>query len=81
MGIGIGNESVKSKFEIWGRAELKLEKIVAIAHPENIAWRQVMEKVGMKYEKEADYYHTNVVYYAISSKEYQHDSLLYVLQR
>jgi len=30
-----------------------------------------MEKVGMKYEKDAYFYNTNVVYYAISRDVYQ----------
>ena len=41
---------------------MKLERIVAIAKPENIASRRVMEKVGMKYEKNAHFYNTDVVY-------------------
>ncbi|NEP39593.1 MAG: GNAT family N-acetyltransferase, partial [Okeania sp. SIO2H7] len=58
----------------YGFEELKLEKIVAVAQPKNIASRRVMEKVGMKYEKEANYYQTNVIYYTILSKEYQPNS-------
>jgi ribosomal-protein-alanine N-acetyltransferase len=58
--------SLKYGFEV-----LRLEKIVAIAKPENIASRRVMEKVGMKYEKDAYFYNTNVVYYAISRDVYQ----------
>ncbi|MDJ0555895.1 MAG: GNAT family N-acetyltransferase [Microcoleaceae cyanobacterium MO_207.B10] len=59
--------------------ELNLEKIVAIAHPQNIASRRVMEKVGIKCEKEANYYNTNVVYYSLSSKEDRHNNSFYVL--
>lgn len=55
----------------YGFEDVKLEKIVAIAKPENIASRRVMEKVGMKYEKDAYFYNTNVVYYAISRDVYQ----------
>jgi ribosomal-protein-alanine N-acetyltransferase len=58
--------SLKYGFEV-----IRLEKIVAIAKPENIASRRVMEKVGMKYEKDAYFYNTNVVYYAISRDVYQ----------
>ncbi|HEY9599956.1 MAG TPA: GNAT family N-acetyltransferase [Cyanophyceae cyanobacterium] len=55
----------------YGFEELKLDRIVAIAKPENHASRRVMEKVGMKYEKDAFYYNTDVVYYSISRKAYQ----------
>jgi ribosomal-protein-alanine N-acetyltransferase len=47
--------SLKYGFEV-----VKLDRIVAIAKPENIASRRVMEKVGMKYEKDAYFYNTNV---------------------
>ncbi|MCU0540669.1 MAG: GNAT family N-acetyltransferase [Oscillatoriaceae cyanobacterium Prado104] len=49
---------------------LKLEKIVAVARPENLASQRVMQKVGMKYEKNARYYDSDVVYYSISRSVY-----------
>lgn len=58
--------SLKYGFEV-----VKLDKIVAIAKPENIASRRVMEKVGMKYEKDAYFYNNDVVYYSISRDVYQ----------
>jgi RimJ/RimL family protein N-acetyltransferase len=58
--------SLKYGFEL-----VKLEKIVAIARPENIASRRVMAKVGMKYEKDVCFYNLNAVYYAISRDDYQ----------
>ena len=55
----------------YGFEVVKLDKIIAIAQPENIASRRVMEKVGMKYEKDAYFYNKDVVYYAISRAVYQ----------
>jgi ribosomal-protein-alanine N-acetyltransferase len=55
----------------YGFEILKLERIVAIARPENIASQRVMQKVGMKYEKNAHYYETDVVYYSISRETHQ----------
>lgn len=75
---GLATEASKASLR-YGFEQLKLEKIVAIAVPENIASRRVMEKVGMKYEKEANYYDSNVVYYTISSIEERPDNSLYVL--
>lgn len=40
-------------------------RIVAVANPENQASYRVMEKVGMRFEKKAFYYGTDVVLYAI----------------
>lgn len=45
--------------------ELKLDRVVAIARPENVGSYRVMEKIGMKYERDAHYYNVDVVYYAI----------------
>jgi ribosomal-protein-alanine N-acetyltransferase len=39
----------------YGFEVVKLKRIVAIAKPGNIAFRCVMEKVGMKYEKNAHF--------------------------
>ncbi|MCT7951738.1 GNAT family N-acetyltransferase [Ancylothrix sp. C2] len=61
-----GLACLKYGFEI-----VNLERVVAITHPENTASRHVMEKLGMKYEKEAFYYNTNVVYYALSRAKFQ----------
>ncbi|TAG70791.1 MAG: N-acetyltransferase [Oscillatoriales cyanobacterium] len=50
---------------------LKLERIVAIARPENIASQRVIQKVGMKYEKNARYYEIDVLYYSIFRETYK----------
>ncbi|MEG4007455.1 GNAT family N-acetyltransferase [Microcoleus sp. Pol11C1] len=55
----------------YGFEILQLDRIVAIARPENIASQRVIQKVGMKYEKNAHYYETDVVYYSISRENYQ----------
>ncbi|MEG4027401.1 MULTISPECIES: GNAT family N-acetyltransferase [unclassified Microcoleus] len=55
----------------YGFQILKLERIVAIARPENIASQRVIQKVGMKYEKNARYYETDVLYYSISRETYE----------
>ena len=58
--------SIKHGFE-----ELGLDRIVAVAWPDNITSRRIMDKLGMKYVKAAHYYHAEVVYYAISRDEYR----------
>lgn len=55
----------------YGFKILNLERIVAIARPENIASQRVIQKVGMKYEKNAHYYETDVLYYSISRETYE----------
>lgn len=67
---GLATEASHASLK-YGFEAVKLEKIVAIAKPENIASRRVMEKVGMKYEKDAYFYNSTVVYYSISRDVYQ----------
>jgi ribosomal-protein-alanine N-acetyltransferase len=61
---GLATEAASAAIE-HGFDHLKLERIVAIARPENVGSYRVMEKVGMKYEKDAHFYNVDVVYYAI----------------
>lgn len=70
-GMGLGTEAA-SRVLRYGFEKLKFERIVAIAKPENIASRRVMEKVGMKYEKNAYYYNNWVVYYSVEREAYQY---------
>ncbi len=44
---------------------LNLPRLVAVANPENRASYRVMEKVGMRFEKMAFYYGTDVVFYVV----------------
>ncbi len=73
-GMGLGTEAASAALK-YGFEGAKLERVVAVAKPENIASRRVMEKVGMKYEKDAYYYNNNVVYYSISRKAYRSNTI------
>ncbi|WP_293139811.1 GNAT family N-acetyltransferase [Okeania sp. SIO3I5] len=77
---GLATEVAKTSLR-YGFEEFKLKEIVGIAQPENIASQKVMEKLAIKYEKDANYYQINMVYYKIFRKEYHPDSSLYVLHR
>ena len=63
--MGLATEASKATLN-YGFEEVKLNRIVAIAKPENIASVRVIQKVGMKYEKDAHFYNVDVVYYAIA---------------
>ncbi|CAN5364146.1 GNAT family N-acetyltransferase [soil metagenome] len=47
-----------------------LERIVAIAHPDNTGSWRIMEKCGMKYEKTEEHYGIECVFYAMSRTEF-----------
>lgn len=53
----------------YGFNELKLEKIVAVAYPENEASQNVMKRLGMKYIKTDEFYEKNLVQYAIFRRD------------
>ncbi|NJM21874.1 MAG: GNAT family N-acetyltransferase [Richelia sp. RM2_1_2] len=69
---GIATEATKACLQ-YGFESVKLYKIIAIASPKHIASRRVMEKAGLKYEKDAHFYKLDVVYYSISKDEWQPD--------
>lgn len=70
--MGLATEASLATLK-YGFLKVQLDQIVAIALPENIASRRVIEKVGMKYQKHAHYYGLNVVYYTLSQSEWQLD--------
>jgi ribosomal-protein-alanine N-acetyltransferase len=52
----------------WVRAafdQLDLERVVALAYPANRASTRVMEKIGMRFDREVDKYGESLVQYAI----------------
>lgn len=54
----------------YGFNELNLEKIVAVANPENQNSRRVMEKIGMKYDYIGKFYERDLVHYSITRDEF-----------
>lgn len=68
-GKGIGTEAARAWLE-HGFNIAGLERIVAVAHPENRASRHIMEKCGMTFEKMASHYGFDVVLYAITKNEF-----------
>jgi ribosomal-protein-alanine N-acetyltransferase len=68
-GKGIGTEAARAWLE-HGFRDHGLDRIVAIAVPENLASRRIMEKLGMRYEKTEMHYGSECVFYAISKDEF-----------
>ena len=68
-GIGYATEAAKATL-VYGFKTLKLDMIIALAKPENIASRRVIEKIGMRYIKNAEYWGIICAYYDISKAEY-----------
>lgn len=69
-GQGLMTEAARACLR-YGFETAGLERIVAVAMPENLASRRVMEKLGMRYEKMAHHYGHELVYYAIGRDEFK----------
>lgn len=66
---GIGYECAKAWLE-YGFEIAGLERIVAVAYPENTGSRRIMEKLGMSYEKTETHYGAECVFYAVSKDKF-----------
>ncbi len=63
-GRGIGTAAVKAAIE-YGFQVAQLDRIVAMALPTNRGSIRVMEKAGLRYEKQLHIFNLEAVYYAI----------------
>lgn len=68
-GKGFASEAARA-FLKYGFVELNLEKIVAVARPENTASRRVMEKLGMSYDYIGEFYGRQLVHYSITKESF-----------
>lgn len=66
---GIGFETAQAWLD-FGFNRKNLERIVAVAYPENTGSWRIMEKLGMKHEKNAVFYGAECVFYAVSKEEF-----------
>ncbi|HET6266423.1 MAG TPA: GNAT family N-acetyltransferase [Acidobacteriota bacterium] len=66
-GKGLATEGAAASIQ-YGFEMLKLQRIVAVVHPNNRASRRVLEKCGMRFEKMARYYEADLAYYSIFHK-------------
>jgi ribosomal-protein-alanine N-acetyltransferase len=77
-GQGFATEMAQAWFR-YGFERVGLERIVAVAEPENTASWRVMEKLGMRYEGRAQHYGKECVKYAISREQFHPADALYIL--
>jgi ribosomal-protein-alanine N-acetyltransferase len=71
-GMGFGSEAANSTLR-YAFEELDLDRIVAVVQPGNVASLRVLEKIGLRYVKDARYYNSDVKYYAITREERERD--------
>ena len=68
-GKGLATEAARA-FLDYGFETLKLDKIAAVARPENIGSRRVMEKLGMTFDYTGEFYGRDLVHYSISRESW-----------
>jgi RimJ/RimL family protein N-acetyltransferase len=71
-GRGLAGEAAEAFLE-YGFNQLNLDKIVAVAFPENTGSRRVMEKIGMRYDYTGEFYDNRLVHYSITKEEFKQD--------
>ena len=64
----------------YGFREKQFDSILALSRPLNVRSRRVMEKIGMRFEKDANYFDIDVVQYVIRRPEYCDDDSFYLLR-
>ncbi len=77
-GNGFATEAARASVD-FGFKQIGLERIIALAVPENIASRKVMAHCGLQYEKEIQLFGLDCVYYALNradDKETANPSIL-----
>jgi [ribosomal protein S5]-alanine N-acetyltransferase len=67
-GCGYATEISQALIE-YGFAKLNLKRIVGLTNLENIASQRVLEKSGLKFEKEGRYYDWDMKYFSINKYE------------
>lgn len=64
-GRGIATEAARASLK-YGFETVGLERIVGVTRHQNLASRRVLEKVGLRFEKEAHFYQADCLYFAIA---------------
>ncbi len=67
-GKGFATEAARASLR-FGFEELKLNRVVAVVNPQNIPSQRVLEKLGMKYTKDAHHYDADLMYYEIPKQD------------
>lgn len=63
-GQGYATEISKAVLD-YGFSKLSLKRIVALTYPQNSPSIKVLEKIGLKYEREADYWGVKFLFFSI----------------
>ena len=69
-GRGLVTEAARASLR-YGFERVGLARVMAVTDKDNRGSRRVMEKCGMRYERDAVYFELPVVYYALNRQDYR----------
>ena len=75
-GRGLVTEAARAALR-YGFQRMGFERIMAVTDKDNKGSRRVMEKCGLRYERDAVYFDLPVVYYAINRADWRDDGAPY----
>jgi ribosomal-protein-alanine N-acetyltransferase len=78
-GRGLATEAARASVR-FGFSTAKLTRLIALAVPENIASRRVMEHLGFEYEKDAHYFGLDLAYYTLQREHFRYDNSLFFVR-
>ena len=78
-GQGTATEAARASVR-FGFEYAKLTHLSALAVPENIASRRVMEHLGFAYEKDAHYFGLDLVYYVLPREQFHLDDSFFLVR-
>lgn len=78
-GRGLASEASRACLR-YGFEELRLAEIIALTKQGNLRSRRVMERLGMRYVRDDNFYGYACVRYAISRDDWRPDNSIYVLR-
>ena len=75
-GRGLVTEAARASLR-YGFGRMGFARVMAVTDKANLGSRRVMEKCGMRYERDAVYFDLPVVYYAVNREDYCDDGAPY----
>lgn len=69
-GMGLATEAAQFSIDYAFQA-LNLEAVIGLTHPNNIASQRVLQKIGLIFNKEAQYFGMNLYKFLIDNQTYQ----------
>ncbi len=79
-GDGIATEAARASVR-YGFEYAGLARLIALAVPENVASRRVMEHLGFAYEKDAHYFGLDLVYCVLPRERFRPDGSIFLVRQ